>query len=312
MKHLYIILFLIAFQSIKAQLLWSDNFDSHPVGLLSTDPTGVAPGYGGWHVKTTYGQIQIVPESGRGNILAIGWAQNLSGSYTESCSQENIDVLWNARNKINNILKIEFETQANNTGLQSGSHFISQVAFYFNNAPNFPQFSSFVDKTTAPYNNNWVKVEMFVDFDKNMVHHYIPGYSYRVEMKSSIGDVYKLSVAGYFMYPNTPSLISIKMDNMKISAIPALPSYILNIEEILASKFNVFPNPASDIVTITHNENIGIEQIEVYDINGKNIKLQNYSGQNEIQLNISDLAVGTYMLHIKTNQGTAVKKVVKK
>lgn len=45
------LLFLTA-MSITAQVLWSDNFDSYPVGLLSTDPTGVNPGYGNWYVTT--------------------------------------------------------------------------------------------------------------------------------------------------------------------------------------------------------------------------------------------------------------------
>lgn len=43
----------------------------------------------------------------------------------------------------------------------------------------------------------------------------------------------------------------------------------------------------------------------------KNVRLQNYNNEKEMQLNISDLATGTYMLHVKTNQGTVVKKVIK-
>lgn len=311
MKNLYIILFLIVFQSINAQVLWSDDFDNHPVGLLSNDPTGATPGYGGWYVENAHGQIQIVPESGRGYMMAVGWVGGTFGSTHEQATQESIDVLWNTRNKSNNILKLEFEVQATNNGLQSGSYFLYQVAFSFKNTPGFNQFSAGADKTTVPYNNSWIKVEIFIDYNTNTFYQYIPGYSNRADKKSSIGEPYQLMVSGYFMSPNTPSLISFKLDNMKISAIPALPSY-LNVDEFLASKFNVFPNPATDVVIITNKENIGVEQIEVYDINGKNVKSQNYNHKNEIQLNISDLAVGTYMFHVKTNLGTAVKKVVKK
>jgi len=311
MKNLYIILFLIAFQSTNAQVLWSDDFDSHPVGLLSTDPTGATPGYGGWYVKTTLGQIQIVPESGRGYMMAIGWHGGTGGTTSEQAIQENIDVLWNNRNKNNNILKLEFEVQATNNGLRGGSDFTYMVHFSFKNTQGFNQFSAGADKTTVPYNNSWIKVEIFIDYNTNTFYQYIPGYSNRADKKNSIGEPYQLMVSGYFMSPNTPSLISFKVDNMKISAIQTLPSY-LNVDEFLTSKFNVFPNPATDIVTITNSESIGVEQIEVYDIKGKNIKSQNYNNQNEIQLNISDFAAGTYMFHIKTNQGTAVKKVVKK
>lgn len=323
MKNLYIFLFLITFQSTNAQLLWSDNFDNHPVGLLSTDPTGATPGYGGWHVNTTFGQIQIVPESGRGNILAIGWVQNLNGSSHEYCTQENVDVLWNSRNKNNNILKFEFETQAFSVQYT----YFHDVYIGLNNTPANLQFRGRIEKNNSyvgvgytvagkgfNYYNNWIKVEIFIDYTTNTIHYYVPGYVYRAEKFNNIEQPDQVVVRDSFHAigsPLTPAL-STKMDNMKITAIPTLPSYILNIDEILASKFNVFPNPVTDVVTITNNENIGVQQIEVYDVSGKNVKSQNYNHENEIQLNISDLAAGTYMFHVKTNQGTAVKKVVKK
>lgn len=311
MKNLYFILFIIVIQSTNAQVLWSDDFNSHPVGLLSTDPTGATPGYGGWYVNTTFGQIQIVPETGRGYMMAIGWNGATGGTNNERAIQENIDVLWNNRNVNNNILKLEFEVQATNNGLKAGSYFIYGVYFNFKNTPYFSQFVTFVDKSTIPFNNSWIKVEIFVDYSANTLHYYIPGKSYTAVTKNFIGEPYQLIVNGHFMSPNTPSLISFKIDNMKLSAIQTLPTY-LNVDEFLTSKFNVFPNPASDIVTITNNENIDVEQVEVYDINGRNVKSQDFNNKNEIQLNISDLASGSYMLHVKTNQGIALKKMVKK
>lgn len=311
MKHFYIFLFLISFQSIKAQLLWSDNFDNHPVGLLSTDPTGITPGYGGWHVKINSGQVQIVPESGRGYMMAMGWVNLAFGSTADYVTLENLDVLWNIRNKNNNILKLEFETQTRNFGLPESAALNHMVYLSFKNTQDFYQYNCYFDKVTALYNNNWIKVEIFIDYSTNTFYQYIPGYSYRVDKRVNIGEPYKLTILGGYKFSLNTNQILIKMDNMKISAIPALPSY-LKINEFLTSKFNVFPNPATDIVTITNNENIGVQQIEVYDINGKNVKSQNYIHENEVQLNISDLAAGTYMLHVKTNQGTAIKKVVKK
>lgn len=324
MKHLYIILFLIAFQSIYAQVLWSDDFDNHPVGLLSTDPTGVTPGYGGWHVKTTFGQIQIVPETGRGNILAIGWLTSTSGTTHETATKKILDVLWNTRNKSNNIFKLEFDTQARYTP-NAVSDFIYRVSVGLKNTNYLDQFTCMINKNNSNiilgslsgsnlvvYSNNWIKVEIFMDYNTNTIHYYIPNYSYRIEKFNNIEQPDQIIVDGYFYgSPHNTTQISIKMDNIKISAIETLPSY-LNVDEFLASKFNLFPNPANTIVTIKNNENIGIEQIKIYDLSGKNLKTQEYNNENEIQLNISDLAAGTYMFHIKTNQGTAVKKVVKK
>lgn len=185
------------------------------------------------------------------------------------------------------------------------------VYLSFKNTQDFYQYNCYFDKVTALYNNNWIKVEIFIDYSTNTFYQYIPGYSYRVDKRVNIGEPYKLTILGGYKFSLNTNQILIKMDNMKISAIGSLPTY-LNVEEFLASKFNVFPNPATDVITITNSENIGVEQIEVYDINGKTVKSQNYNNENEIQLNISDLAVGTYMFHVKTNLGTAVKKVVKK
>src|SRR5690606_34033170 len=100
-----------------------------------------------------------------------------------------------------------------------------------------------------------------------------------------------------------------KFDNFVISAVDTVP---LSTQDFISSKFNVFPNPMNDVVTITNNENINIEQIQVFDISGKNVKIHSYTNTNKVQLNLENLASGTYLLHINTNKGVAVKKIVKK
>lgn len=42
------------------------------------------------------------------------------------------------------------------------------------------------------------------------------------------------------------------------------------------------------------------------------MQAQSYSNENEVQLNVEKLVSGVYMLHIQTNKGMAVKKIVKK
>jgi len=55
-----------------------------------------------------------------------------------------------------------------------------------------------------------------------------------------------------------------------------------------------------------------VQQVSVYDTTGKLINTQSFNEQAELQLNVANLASGTYMLHLQTNEGTAVKKLVKK
>ena len=91
-----------------------------------------------------------------------------------------------------------------------------------------------------------------------------------------------------------------------------LPSYILSANEQLATKFNLYPNPATNVVNITNTDNLFVEKATVYDIAGKEIKNQTFTNETNIQLNVENLASGTYLLHLQTNEGTAVKKLVKK
>src|SRR5690606_36457497 len=98
----------------------------------------------------------------------------------------------------------------------------------------------------------------------------------------------------------------------KITALQSVPPYVLSATNFLSEKFNIYPNPASNVVTITNNENMLVNKIEVYNTTGKLINTQNYNNEAELQLNVENLASGTYMLHLQTNEGTAVKKLVKK
>src|SRR5690606_20206337 len=115
-----------------------------------------------------------------------------------------------------------------------------------------------------------------------------------------------------FIVGNLQSGSVVKYDNIKLTALQSVPSYILSANEIVSAKFNMYPNPATNVVNITNSENMLVEQVTVYDISGKQLTIQSFNNQIAIQLNVEDLASGTYMLHIQTNAGLAVKKLVKK
>src|SRR5690554_2655236 len=106
----------------------------------------------------------------------------------------------------------------------------------------------------------------------------------------------------------------VKFDNIKLTALQSVPAYIdaLSADEWVSSKFNMYPNPAANEVHITNSENMLVQQVAVYDVTGKQLSIQTFNNESEIQLNVENLASGVYMLHIETNKGTAVKKLVKK
>ncbi len=86
----------------------------------------------------------------------------------------------------------------------------------------------------------------------------------------------------------------------------------LSTNEQLSAKFNIYPNPATNVVNITNNENMLVNQVTVYDISGKQLSMQSFNNEAEIQLNVEHLASGTYLLYLQTTEGIAVKKLVKK
>lgn len=52
------IILLFGLQSVSAQVLWSDDFDGHTVGALSSDPSGNTAGQGIGMLWKMEGQMQ--------------------------------------------------------------------------------------------------------------------------------------------------------------------------------------------------------------------------------------------------------------
>lgn len=85
----------------------------------------------------------------------------------------------------------------------------------------------------------------------------------------------------------------------------------LSVNETFTMKFNANPNPAQDVINISNNENIILNNITVTDINGRIVKSVKVSNVSETQINVSDLNAGIYFMNINTDSGVAVKKIIK-
>jgi hypothetical protein len=83
------------------------------------------------------------------------------------------------------------------------------------------------------------------------------------------------------------------------------------INETLAAKFSVFPNPASNVITITAAENILVTGVTIADMNGRTVKSFQFDGVANADLNISDMASGVYMMTVASDKGTMTRKIVK-
>lgn len=88
-------------------------------------------------------------------------------------------------------------------------------------------------------------------------------------------------------------------------------SQVLSTSEFIASKFSVSPNPANDFITVSNSENIIVNRISITDLNGRVVKQNSYENVSNIQVNVSDLSSGVYMMNITSDKGSVTKKIIK-
>jgi hypothetical protein len=96
------------------------------------------------------------------------------------------------------------------------------------------------------------------------------------------------------------------VDDFKVTA-----TTVMSTPDFVSSKFSVYPNPASNIVTVSNSGNIQINKVAVKDINGRTVKTLNIEGVSETNVDISDLNAGIYFMNIDTNEGIAIKRIIK-
>jgi hypothetical protein len=177
--------------------------------------------------------------------------------------------------------------------------------------------------TTLPF-NTWVKIIVYLDYNNRKIYCEIPsinaigsGNQFLINSTSTnlFEDFKPTEISMNFSVLDEGRTIPLtnKYDNIKITALKSVPPHIiLSAATFLNEKFNIYPNPASNVVTITNNDNMPVQEVTIYDMAGKQLSTQTYNAEAEVQLNVANLASGTYMLHIQTAQGTAVKQLVKK
>ncbi|WP_066440714.1 T9SS type A sorting domain-containing protein [Chryseobacterium sp. CCH4-E10] len=100
-------------------------------------------------------------------------------------------------------------------------------------------------------------------------------------------------------YYSTCELLTLSSDYQTLAKLSVCNAALSTIEQNLKNNtFEIFPNPASDIINISYNEkehkNI---EAEIYSYDGKLIKKQNISSQNKV-ISISDIHKGNYILKI--------------
>lgn len=100
--------------------------------------------------------------------------------------------------------------------------------------------------------------------------------------------------------------LNIWMQRMKVDG-TILSTNRISVEDV--PQVILYPNPTSSFLNIKGK---AIEKVEIFDINGKSVWLENYiNSPIDIQLNLNDLIAGSYVINVKTIRGEYSDKIIK-
>lgn len=333
MKNNYtFFLFLISFLS-SAQVLYTENFDGLNVGDVGTDITGTNLGQGSFFTIATgapgasNSDFRIQSETYRGKVLVIEGAKvdirDENAYRTRMVKKNDLQGLWQSRNQKNEILKYEYyfftEKKIYQTGRKVSvvAHAVDKCKLLDVSFDGYSKNLDFGNNTLfALIENKWVKIITYFDFVNCEIYYEIPSLNYVIKSKSILlpgsGEVHEiddftLSLSGYDHFNDN---YLAKFDDIVISAVNSIPK--LNNPNIELSKFMIYPNPAVDVITISNNENIKMEEINFFDINGKLVKNIKVNDEEEINVDVSKLNSGLYLVYISTREGVMINKIQKK
>lgn len=86
-------------------------------------------------------------------------------------------------------------------------------------------------------------------------------------------------------------------------------SVVLSIEDIVAKGFYYYPNPVENVLKLSANESI--EHISLYSIIGREIKRSTHSDLTA-EMDLSNLASGTYFVRVDIGDSSGSFKIIKK
>lgn len=86
----------------------------------------------------------------------------------------------------------------------------------------------------------------------------------------------------------------------------------LGVEENTVGNVTIYPNPAADILTLSHTNNVELKNVIIYDLLGKEVLRQEFdTNSSEQTINIASLTAGTYFVKIFSDAGSVIKKLIK-
>lgn len=139
--------------------------------------------------------------------------------------------------------------------------------------------------------------------------HYAQGSLNGFEM-----DVASMSFDSHFLQAGIyHGNIILTFNNANVEYIPICLT-VISGQDIAENQSNInlkiFPNPATDIVHIRSESSKEIQKVEVYSIQGKLIKSIENINSNLIQMDVSEVNSGIYLVKIESNNQFAIQRLI--
>jgi len=341
MKKILLSLSLVVSLGATAQVFETDDFSTLTIGNIGTDLTGGTTGQGGFYTAnglvTDY-QIVADSDAAHGNVLQLTGSSTNTG--TRYLWRGELADSWEFREDGNNILEVEYDfftgpatTSKNSmsilvfdgtgqkvlTGLsfQMDTKIIQGVSNYDATAQggvvgnyNFRLGTTNVVLTA----NTWVRIGCSFNKTTGEVKWRGPGFNGFVMGAAAGNDPAEADFMASPNYAATPlnaAASSAKFDNYRVRGVAVDGLLAVNEVATVANVFNVFPNPVNDVINVSNSQNSTVNKITVTDLNGRIVKEAKYDNGANVQMNVSDLSSGVYMMNISSDKGSIVKKIVK-
>jgi len=85
-------------------------------------------------------------------------------------------------------------------------------------------------------------------------------------------------------------------------------NYTLSTEANKLKKFNIFPNPVKENITVSYHQNI--DEVKIFNVSGQ-LVYQVHPKSKFININTSQFKIGLYIVHIKSTSNTSTLKLIK-
>jgi hypothetical protein len=143
---------------------------------------------------------------------------------------------------------------------------------------------------------------IIADQDETSAFTFVDGLSECAPGKKYIARIYAKNDSGYWK-----RIPPADLNSVTFTVKPVVPSAISSAG---TSASSIFPNPATDVVTIENAS--AITGIKVYSVTGSLVLYQSVSDVSSVTLNVASLPAGTYIVRVATAAGITVQRFIKR